>query len=70
MKIIKVTLIILITASILVFVKSGMVFHIAKVLPFCSGNPIEMGYELGGLAILVLFFLGLRRLHRNRRNDG
>jgi hypothetical protein len=69
MKVIKVTLIILVAASILAFVKSDVVFHIAKVLPFCSGNPIDWGYELGGLGILVLFFLGLRRLHRNRRRD-
>lgn len=69
MKIIKVTLIILVAASTLMFVKSDLVFHIAKVLPFCSGNPIEWDYELGGLAILVLFLLGLHRLNRNRRND-
>ena len=69
MKIIKVTLIILVAASTLAFVKSDLVFHIAKVLPFCSGNPIEWGYELGALAILVLFFLGLHRLLRNQRRD-
>jgi len=69
MKVIKITLIILVVASILAFVKSGMVFHIAKVLPFCSGNPIEWGYELGALAILVLFLLGLQRLRRNQRRD-
>lgn len=69
MRIIKVTLILLIASSVFAFVKSGNSFHIAKVLPFCSGNPIRSGYELGGLAIISLFIWGLYRLNRNNRED-
>jgi hypothetical protein len=69
MKPINITLIILVAASILVFVRSGMVFHIAKSLPFCSGNPIEWGYDLGGLAMIVIFLWGLNRLRRNQGRD-
>ncbi len=69
MKTIKVTLIILVATTALVFVRSGLVFHIAKSLPFCSGQPIEWDYALGALVILVLFVLGLYRLRRNRHED-
>lgn len=69
MKTIKITLIILVAATILVFIRSELAFHIAKILPFCSGDPIEWDYELAALAMLVLFVLGLYRLHRNHRDD-
>lgn len=69
MKATKITLIVLVAACVLAFVKSGMVFHIAKALPFCSGNPIEWDYDLGGVAMVVLFLWGLHRLRRNRRHD-
>ena len=69
MRVIKITLILLVASSVFAFVKSGMVFHIAKVLPFCSGNPIVWSYEIGGLVIIGLFIWGLRRLNRNRRKD-
>ena len=69
MRVIKITLILLVASSVFAFVKSGMSFHIAKVLPFCSGNPIQGGYELGGLAIIGLFIWGLYRLNRNNRED-
>jgi len=70
MRIIKITLCLLIAAGVLAFVKSGRVFHIAKVLPFCSGSPIRWPYELGGLAIIGLFIWGLARLNRNSNDDG
>ena len=69
MKAIKITLIILVAATTLVFIRSDLAFHIAKILPFCSGSPIEWDYELGILAMLLLFVLGLYRLHRNHRDD-
>ena len=69
MRVIKVILILLIASSVFAFVKSGMTFHIAKVLPFCSGNPIERNYELGGLVIIGLFIWGMYRLNRNNKKD-
>ena len=69
MRIIKITLILLVAAGIFAFIKSGRVFHISKVLPFCSGRPIQWSYELGGLAIIGLFIWGWARLNRNSSDD-
>ena len=69
MKAIKITLILLVAGCILAFVKSAEVFHIAKALPFCSGNPIEWDYDLGGVAMIVLFLWGLHRLRRKEHHD-
>ena len=69
MKAIKITLILLVAATILVFVRSDLAFHIAKSLPFCSGDPIDWDYASGALTMLVLFVLGLYRLRRNQRDD-
>jgi len=69
MRQIQIIIVLLIAATVFLFITSGKVFHLAKVLPFCSGNPIEWSYELGGLAMLVLFFWGLHRLRRHNRRD-
>ena len=69
MRLILTVLILLVASSVFIFFTGGKVFHIARVLPFCSGNPIQWSYELGGLAMLVLFIWGLHRLRRNNRHD-
>jgi hypothetical protein len=69
MKLIKITLILLIGGCIYRFVTSGKSFHIARTLPFCSGEPVNRMYEIGGLVMLGLFFWGLYRLNRNTKDD-
>ena len=69
MRWIQITLILLVAVTVFLFITGGKIFHIAKALPFCSGNPIQWNYEAGSLAILILFFWGLHRLRRNRHKD-
>ena len=69
MKLIQTTIIILVAAAVWLFVTDGNVFHISRILPFCSGDDIEWGYEAGGLIIVGLFLWGLHRLRRNGRQD-
>lgn len=69
MRLIQIAIVLLIAATVFLFITGGKIFHIAKVLPFCSGNPIQWSYEIGGLAMLVLFFWGLHRLRRNNRHE-
>lgn len=69
MRLIKITLILLIGGSIYKFATSGKSFHIAKALPFCNGGPVNWMYEAGGLVMLGLFFWGLYRLSRNKKDD-
>lgn len=69
MRPIKITLILLIGSGIYRFVASGKSFHIAKTLPFCNDSPVNWMYEAGGLVMLGLFFWGLYRLSRNKKED-
>ena len=65
MKLIRIAVVLLVAGTVLLFVTGGKIFHIAKALPFCSGNPIDWSYELGGLVLLGLFLWGLYRIRRN-----
>ncbi len=69
MKLIQLTVILLIAAAVFSFMTNGEIFHLSRVLPFCSGRGIETPYEIGGLVMLGLFLWGLYRLKRNNRDD-
>ena len=61
MQLVKITLIVTITAVIINFVRSGLDFHIAKVLPFCGGYKPSF-YAFCAIALVALLFWGLNRL--------
>jgi len=67
-KTIKIVIIILIGATVLSFVKSGQEFHIAKLLPFCDGEPVNR-YHLAGLVMCVIALWSYYRLRRRDNND-
>ncbi len=69
MRTIKIAVILLIGGGIYRFVTSGQSFHIAKTLPFCSGNPVNGIYEVAGLVMIGLFLWGLYRLNRKNEDD-
>ncbi|MCG7853504.1 MAG: hypothetical protein MIO92_13375 [Methanosarcinaceae archaeon] len=69
MRLIQTTIIILVAVTVWLFVTDGAVFHISRVLPFCSGDDIDWRYEAGGLIMICLFLWGLYRLRRNGRQD-
>ena len=67
MKAIRLCLIIVISAVVINFLRSGRLFHIAKTLPF-SNAPEKVGiYDLAGVVMLIICIWGFYRLKRNRR---
>lgn len=68
MKIIKLTVIVLLTFTALSFVKSGKSFNIVQALPFADGDPVNI-YHWGSLAILLITLWGYFRMNRDHEND-
>lgn len=69
MKKIQVLLLILIFAGLINFVREGRTFHMAKVLPFCDGQPIHAEYAVAGILFLGLILWGIGRINRNNEDD-
>jgi hypothetical protein len=64
MKAIALTLIILITACFLNFLRKSVDnFHIAQIFPFCDGRKVSGEYAIGGVVILLILLWGILRLN-------
>lgn len=57
------TLIVILVCSLVNFIRGGADFHIAKVLPFCSGRPVSL-YDWAAVAMFIITVWGLNRLRR------
>jgi len=68
MKVIKITLIVLVAAAVLSFVRAERTFNIVKALPFFDGEPVNE-YHIGAMIICLIALWGFSRLSR-RNNDG
>ena len=64
-RIIYLTLLVLIAASLINFIRAGNAFHIAKVLPFASGKPPGL-YDWAGIVMILITITGTRALRRGR----
>ena len=64
----KITFIIILAAALIVFLREGRTFHIAKILPFCGGFKPSM-YDAAAIALLLLMLWGLGRLKRRDTSD-
>lgn len=70
MKPIAVTLIILITACLLNFIKKSVDnFHIAEIFPFFDGREVKPEYAIGGIVMLLILLWGILRLNRRTDDD-
>ena len=65
MKFIKITIIILIAATALNYIRADRAYNIIRALPFCDGEPIN-NYHWGALAILIITLWGYHRLTRKK----
>jgi len=54
MRTIKITIVLLITFTVLGFIRAGADFHIAKALPFCDGEAVSI-YSWAGLITAGIF---------------
>ena len=64
MKAMTLTLIILITACFLNFLRKSVDnFHIAQIFPFCDGRPVRPEYAVGGVVILLILLWGILRIN-------
>ena len=68
MRAIKITIVLLITFVVLGFIRAGADFHIARILPFCDGEPVGM-YAWAGLVMAGIFLWGLARLRRRKDDE-
>jgi len=68
MKLLRISAVVLIASAVLSFIRAGRDFHIAKVLPFCDGQPISK-YHWAGLIMCGIAFWGYCRLRDNNRDD-
>jgi len=59
----KVTIVLLLILTLMIWVRSSGqdLGHIAKIIPFCSGNPPGL-YDFASLILIAMCFFGLRRL--------
>jgi hypothetical protein len=65
----KIAIILLVILTLMIWVRSGQdLGHLAKIIPFCSGNPPSL-YDFGALALVIMCFLALRRLKRANEDE-
>ena len=67
MKAAKITLILLVAAATITFMKTNRAIDLRRALPFCDGEPPHL-YHIGALALLLIWLWGMRRLRR-RHDD-
>jgi hypothetical protein len=68
MKTIKMTIIILLTITVLSFIKSGKSFNLIQALPFADGRPVNI-YHWAALAILLITCWGYCRLNHKKKEE-
>lgn len=56
-------------AGLINFVRAGRDFHIAQILPFCGGKPVNGEYAVAGIIMLGLILWGIGRINRNNKED-
>ena len=66
-KTIQIMLIVLIAAVFINFLRDGQSYHIAKVLPFCDGRPVDPMYGFAGIIMILILMWGIHRVNRNNR---
>ncbi len=69
MRIIKLALILFISAVVINFIRNGRTFHIAKALPFSNAPEKISIYDWACVAVLVILMWGFYRLKRNNQDD-
>lgn len=58
MKAFLITLVILLGACLIRFVRQGADFHIAQVLPFCGGFQPSL-YDVGSIVLIIILLVRL-----------
>ena len=69
MRIIKLVLILFISALVINFVRNGRTFHIAKALPFSNAPERISIYDWACVAVLAILVWGFYRIKRNGEDD-
>jgi hypothetical protein len=69
MRIIKLVLILFISALVINFIRNARIFHIAKALPFSNAPERISTYDWGCVAVLAILAWGFYRLKRNSDDE-
>jgi hypothetical protein len=63
MKAMKITLILLVAAATITFMKTDRAIDLRRALPFCDGEPLNV-YHVTALVLLLIWLWGMARLRR------
>ena len=63
MKPAMITLVIIVISLLIVWIRNGEDFHIAKILPFLGGQPPGF-FDIGAIIMILITIAGLRRLRQ------
>ena len=69
MRIIRLAVILFISAVVINFIRSGRTFHIAKALPFSNAPERITIYDWACVAVIAILAWGLYRIKRNSEDD-
>ena len=64
----KITLIVLIAATVIIWLRDGQEFSLPELVPIFGGHELSR-YDLGGLILIVIMVWGYARLKRMNRDD-
>ncbi|MGB2966839.1 MAG: hypothetical protein WBD14_05435 [Phycisphaerae bacterium] len=65
----KITLVLLVVLGLMIWVRSGQdLGHLAKIIPFCSGNPPSL-YDFGAIVLILMCIFALRRLKQTQEAE-
>ena len=70
MKAAKLTIILIIILTLMVWVRASGhdLGHLAKIIPFCSGNPPSL-YDFGAIVLILMCIFALRRLKQTQEAE-
>jgi hypothetical protein len=68
MKIAKFTILLIVTVALMNWMRGDYNYALPTVLPFLHGEEPSLVYDLGGVMIVAIVLVGLRRLSRQRRD--
>lgn len=69
MRLVKLITIVTVGASVILWIRAGETFHIAKTFPLLGGYAPDVLYDGAGLLMLLMVIFGLRNPFRRDDDD-
>ena len=69
MKAAKIIIVLIVAYVLIKWIAGNEEFALPTILPFLGGHEPDFWYDIGGIALIVIALLGLRRLSRNQDDN-